>query len=380
MDGPVDVRYIVARFAALYVNIDDVEFSSGHSRQLVERVTAAFSRDPRVSAIVEAPNDARAFRGTYPRIEDGEQIALDPLAHKFTPDFSTPYVLQLRVPIKNQPTLGFSDPPTDTYLVVWNGLTLLVLWEQNQGDDIGDTWGRVALQVLEGALNSFGLAAAVQPPYMPDTSVVISCGKSSQTWLLQVRENSTIYEMAVPESEWIPELIARRLFARVDRVVDSYYTVSNVVDRIVCLQMFLEEDIDSIAKSQYERRLLRNRWLPVQIWRRWRIRDWRRDVETRIARLTLALTAMARLKTALQSDVRSYGQDIADAEFELRHRVTTEQQQEAMSLDLTLVENLLARAEQRMDNLVLTRVTMAGALVGAAFGAIAGALVGHLLR
>jgi hypothetical protein len=75
---------------------------------------------------------------------------------------SEPVAFTIRVPVKNQPTnFGLGDPPTDTYGVAWDGISVIVVWDQAD-DEPPMNAGQVAANVLSDVLESFGYELYVQ--------------------------------------------------------------------------------------------------------------------------------------------------------------------------------------------------------------------------
>jgi hypothetical protein len=69
----------------------------------------------------------------------------------------------LDVPDKNQPKVFETDRiPSESYLALWNGVTLLIGWEQTARDYVGSSGGHVVESVLEEATERLDANILVQ--------------------------------------------------------------------------------------------------------------------------------------------------------------------------------------------------------------------------
>src|SRR5207249_4006822 len=70
VNDPREGKCLVARFAAVYLNLEKPEIESLDGAQLTDRVTEVFRRDSRISSVVNVPPAVTAFRNIFPRIDD----------------------------------------------------------------------------------------------------------------------------------------------------------------------------------------------------------------------------------------------------------------------------------------------------------------------
>ena len=132
--------------------------------RLTSELATRLRADPRVEEVLDPDADddnAFSFQQFYPsEVTDMKSILFGRDAGKALVRRS-PIQFRVRVPIKNQPIhLGTKDVPSDTYAVAWNGITLIVIWEQKTSR-IPLSGGHIVIEVLSDAVSGLNGAALI---------------------------------------------------------------------------------------------------------------------------------------------------------------------------------------------------------------------------
>jgi hypothetical protein len=166
-DSLPSVPCLVGRFGTAFFA---VPFADEDGESLINRalgsVFKALRSDPRVVDIdfETADQDWISVRTFRPLdVDDDADYYMAGKAHFHAINLFHPIQLQIRVPKKNQPKRSESDEiPSDFYIALWDGLTLMVFWQGNVDDRVPLGGGHIVYEVLEDALQKCGFWLPVQ--------------------------------------------------------------------------------------------------------------------------------------------------------------------------------------------------------------------------
>lgn len=371
------------RFARLATVLATSRSESPDISGVIGKIVANLRADPRVTSI-EAP-DVNSHFATwmpyYPHIFDtsGDDLLLGSDSGGVL-EFSSPVLMQVRVPIKNQHSIhGRDDVPTETYAVAWDGITVFVVWEQ-ESSGASHSAGQVVFEVIEAALAGAGLSA-----YRQACSPGCEYGFIHQT--LGLRGSPTAEEAqfsavldreldlfigSVPDDmpfEELPEF----LWFEMSAAASSFAFVKNYGQRILDLEQRARSDIgDLLDQNRVHARVLAKPW-----WRRarglWRHRGWRREARGLIAELWLALTNIETLGRYWDEQLQNMQSDHPGI-LEFFRPDSWRDERKIRALDTSTILAALDQVTGLLDSRQLALATGLGALGGA----VAGGVVSHL--
>jgi hypothetical protein len=371
------------RFARLATVLATSRSESRDISGVIKKIVADLRADSRVTSI-EAPDVSSHFAAWtpyYPHMFDtsGDGLLLG-LDGGVVLEFSSPILMQVRVPIKNQPPIhGRDDVPTETYTVAWDGITVIVVWEQ-ESTEASHSAGQVVFDVIEAALGGAGLSA-----YRQACSPGCEYGFIHQT--LALRESPTpggaefstvlhpelnLFVGIVPGDlplEELPEF----LWLEMGAAAREFAFVKNYGQRILDLEHRARNDIgDLLDHNRAHARVLAKPW-----WRRarelWRHRGWRREARGLIAGLWLALTNIETLERHWDDQL----QDLQSDHLEILEFFRPDSWRDERRIRALDTSTILAALDQVTELLESRQLALATGL-GALGGAVAGGVVSHL--
>jgi hypothetical protein len=354
--------------------------------EIVRRVGDALGADNRVIDLTmpEIRVDWITRYEMHPDLRrTSEQGVLTGADHFHTLVMSGPIQFTVRVPKKNQPAFrGYTDFPSDTYHVAWDGATAIVLWEQIADDPIPMAGGHIVVDILADAAKAAGQSLYVQ-----------ACSPNCKNQFihnhLRVTANRVVAELSLavqtdpeylgPIDMHVPTLsppseAALSLHYAADIPTLQFSILKNGARRL--------RDLEAVTRGLLVQLLVLNRSRAVSqaipIWRLrryralWQSRKSRREAARVIAEVWLGLAALENLRRTWDEDRLQfhhaqgtsvvgplYGRDYADDEAAV------------LSMNMTLVRSAVESTAARLDNRSVTLATTTGAaavIVGAVIG------------
>lgn len=390
--APIDLESIAtgryfARFGTFFLAADDDEEPI---EDIYREVLAALRKDSRVPGI-------RALRlrphwsfmeAVYPCGPDiPPEDVLSGNDRAFAVRFSDPLIIELRVPLKNQPVInGDADVPTDHYWVAWDGVTAIVLWEVDEPDRIyaPRSAGHIIHDVLRTAAEDAGYEL-MQQACSTDCHNMFA---HRDIRLVQVPGHGGIVSGLVagddvgPANAVIecngdaPELL-RRLWETVEAATGEFALFKNYARRLFAVEDLANEFVTDLLTRDYaaivHKRLSRIRRVGVRL-KALRIRKSKagRSIDELIAALWLLMASKETLIGLVASKRRSFNIRAAKEDTEVLYVADRREDEHRLEiLDLTFVRAAIEQKSSRLDNRIIAVATACGALA-----AVVGALIG----
>jgi hypothetical protein len=372
----------VARFATVYLQLfPEGKPTSTTVPGIVEALVEQLEKDVRVTEVALPTNKAMTFAGFFPMENDPAVLPLDTSGKWLSPVFDEPIRFAVSVPAKNQPQVEGGELPPERYIARWDGSALMILWEQDISAYVPWLGGRIVLDIVVDAATAAGYRAKVQEPAIAHVEMRITSGSpDARKSAVDFSRNPKLLELTVA-GQWDSQRIADHMFAASVRLVGLFYQLENVVERIAVTEESLQRDLAGLLSVQHRRARLRLLHPLRYVRGRWNLRGWRRDAEETIARVSLTLARIQALHSLWLILLREYESAARDAgEVSLFTNGLEQIRQYITSLDLSLTEQVIQRAERRLDYSSLARATLVSSITGAIAGGVMGALAGHFIR
>ena len=158
-DGAPTGGIYVCRLALVQLRLSDGQervFTSPEARALSEPIEARLReelrKDARVLEVIPTQSNIdidNARTHTFYDIREDVDDIIEALGSFEALRFNTYLAFRVRMPAKNQPRYrSLDDVPTDDYLVIWDGVSLAVQWEQDSPRATG-SGGHVVLELVQ---------------------------------------------------------------------------------------------------------------------------------------------------------------------------------------------------------------------------------------
>jgi len=351
---------------------------------LVNSLMEALRGDARVLEVRPPEfNDYWTLRRTfYPDSARSTQSAVRTGADAFEVLQLSEFVgFTVRVPIKNQePHQGTADIPSDTYWVAWDGVTILVMWEQ-EGDWVPISGGHIVQQVLDDVLAPVGCGLYIQ-----------SCSPGCdflfvhETLLLTLADDVEDFNLRrVPGTRALLYAAERRYsdpLVEVDLVALSlsadmaiFAMFKNVGRRLIDLEHFAREDFAHLLSHYHEHTsLVAEGKSPKVLLARWNNRHWRKEAWALISGVWLAMANIETLRRIWNSERGSLA-EAAQIQSMLT-RDTARDVESVEALDLDPIAETVNQVTAALNNQTSVRAAALGALAGGLAGGATGLLGG----
>lgn len=252
-----DAHYF-GRFGTFFL---DVGHETRSNAQVHSEIVAAIKSDSRVITA-----EGEEFRPPWSRRwtafpDDRNASAEDLLSGRthFHPlELSDPVTFEVYVPIKNQPRFGeIDDVPTDRYWAAWDGVTLVVIWKQdNTARLAARSAGHVVEDVLRVAAQKAGANLVVQACSPTCTNMFSHRDLRITQWSLLKDEKKSIgFDGSHPRIVDIqlhftggPADVVSALYGRIERPSSAFAKFKNLSRRII--------DIEHLARTLVDELLL----------------------------------------------------------------------------------------------------------------------------
>ena len=266
---------------------------------VVHSLVEALGDDTRVVNVVPPVlNDYWTYRRDfYPDLNrtsrDGVRTGVDGFQALEMSDF---ICFRVRVPIKNQePHQDIDDVPSDTYFVIWNGIVILVMWEQD-ADSVPMSGGHVVEKVLKEVLGKIGCQLYVQS-CSPDCDFLflhrtLRIEEDSQVEDFEMRgcSDPRLLTYVAKSRRDDPEEELEQLGLVCREGVSDFADFKNSSRRLIDLEVEVRKDVERLLSHyQAHAALVAAGWGPRCLWQRWANRSWRREAWALVAGIWLAI-------------------------------------------------------------------------------------------
>lgn len=359
---------------------------AGPISELLEVIEQGLRDDPRV-ATIKFPAQDQHWINNEIRYPGGEETGVDVLLsgsdHFHNIVLTNPVEFIVQVPKKNQPDFrGYTDHPSDTYYVAWDGLTVVVGWSVGgTAESVPMAGGQIVADVLQDSLEKANLKLYVQ-------SCSAGCTKLfwHTTVILREREeveDHKFVDSPAPHGAVVMEapiyrnaLSAMAMLLMVIRAEARHFAgFKNYSRRLINLDQASKSMVDSLLEIQY--RKTHRQSLPI----RDRVREWwRHRSDTRaMKRLVSSLWLSASRHEALLGEWHEDHDEFRDTIREndsavLFSRDLVRDERAVERQDLAFITRAVAETSSRFDARLIALVTIVGGLA-----ALAGALLGAAL-
>lgn len=372
-----DVAYVM-RLATVYLAVDrDTNEGSEYASRIAEsleedaRVTHANAPDP-------DPDWSPEFTAYLP-IDETDDGVLEATRHFHVQRFSEPIGIHLRVPLKNQPKVFDTDRiPSEHYFALWDGVSLLVGWEQPALVHVGSSGGHIIEAILGEAAERVGASIVVQACNPECTYVFLHTAIRATVddavpsgWSVSLHpQDSSLLEVVMDEADDLVDACLNTWW-KVCGALDAFAEMKNRGRQILELEHVVRRDLDQVNQLHHHRASAAQKGILKRARAAWEYRSWRRTSRYYLARLWLGLGSLEWLRRQWADSAFKYrriaGEENLNDLFaiDVRDEVNVVEQ-----LDLTLVEAAVEHAEDRISANLLALATAGGAIAGAIVAAI----------
>ncbi|MEX5299131.1 hypothetical protein RCG67_10170 [Kocuria sp. CPCC 205292] len=287
-----------------------------------------------------------------------------------------PIVFRVRVPIKNQPIYrGIDDVPSDEYLVVWDGVSVLVQWNQDVTEATA-SGGHIVFDVLEAAAGEAGYAAEVVAcsaechHKFVHADVVTFDGDTHPDKFVISGETPVGVGVITPfnrEKDDLSNLL--RTYHEISYAVDIYSQVRDSVDSIYSMETKARSDSAKLMLIEYSRASSRQFPNPRSVVDAWKLRNFRGESRKLLSGLWLAMNYVESFEREWRRSSVRFKSVLEENGLEKLTPIFDIGEEEIEALDLSLIRENLQDSSSRMDSRMIFFATLAGA--GAALGGAA---------
>lgn len=313
----------------------------------------------------------------------GEPQFLAALDFRPTPSFSQPLLFCVRVPTKNQPKPFGDESTAETYWGAWNGVVLVVLWEDYPGE-VAMGNGHICVEVVGAAILAVGGTQYVQ-------RCSIDCSDEFAHALFAISalegdgddgavtfktlDESMEFEVAMDSDD--AKSTVEKLFYELKFAAHTFGQMKNTGRRLLDIEHFARYDLTEVLSLQRERAETSEEPFRKQLKRRWNARGQRTHLKSVLANLWLTLASTERLKREWHKERVSFQRSVRDTPG-LGEVFSNDDHVEAEVVQTLNMASLQAATEHvagRMDTGAIIFATIAGAVGGAIIGAVIGVLI-----
>lgn len=363
--------------------------SSKSSKAIYDSLVSALKQDSRVITVDSGfPNHQLVYkRRFYPMLT--EEDAEDLLSGSSSFDgvrFSTAITFKVSVPRKNQPEIRGAKAEAETYLVAWDGWTVLVMWEPKDSYvRPSPANGQIVADILTTACQLAGKDLYIQACSPKCTHLFAHTDFKVHKFLrddfdfqFTSEANSGIHlMMSIPKDNEL--LLARAVHDRIKRPAANFAQLKNVARRIIQIESsarsmsfeLIAHDYENLSRSQ-DSLLLRLTYIFGDLSARLRGKSRAKHANILITSLWLSMANMDTLQQLFKSLERRYNDSFTDQHVrELFSSDLKSEETRVGELDPYFAQATAEHKSQRLDNRIIFGATLGGALAGAVITAIA---------
>jgi hypothetical protein len=366
------------RLATVYLGVehdvaDGVEYAS--------RITQSLEEDPRVTqADVPKPDPGWSPEfAAYLPIDDDQDGVLEATRHFHVQRFSEPIGIHVRVPTKNQPKVFETDRiPNEQYFALWDGVSLLIGWEQPAAASVGISGGHIIEEILAQAAERAEASIVVQA-CNPSCSYVflhtairatVDSAASTDWSTSPHEEDPGLLEVVVDEGDDLVDVCLTAWF-RTSGSLDEFADMKNRGRQILELERVVRRDLDRLNQLHHNRASAAQKGVRERTKALWTYRSWRRTSRYYLARLWLGLGSLERLRRQWTDDAFTFRRTAGEENLTELFAIDTRDEVNLVEqLDLALVESAVEHAGDRLSANILALATAGGAIAGAIVAAI----------
>ncbi len=346
-------------------------------------IHSAISGDPRVREIDEF-EPSRSFTGweaIYPHpLHQLSDDALRGVDQVQTLRMSDPIRFRVQVPPKNQPVVHeTADVPTDTYYATWNGVTLVVVWDQmHHKGPAPISAGHIVIEVIADACEAVGLGVYRQgcSPGCDygfiHTAMRVCAGVEDQEVTLA---ESQVLHTAIATVESLDDLgwTSYELWVRLDGPTWDFGLAKNYGQRVFDLERRVSGDTFHLLSHYHTHARSGVGKLPERISRKWQNRGWRREARALVSSVWLGLAGVEAMRQRWAEAESDLASDAGVAVL-----FSTEMRSDSVRMARLDTATAAHTAEHISTHLADRRLWLT-TLYGTLSGAVAGAVVAALL-
>lgn len=343
------------------------------SRQVAQEFRKGLDSDWRVSEVLpEGPDRDLDNARTSSFIEiSPEAVALtDAIAPFEALAFNSPIMFRISVLAKNQPKYrNMDDVPTDDYLVIWDGIEVVVQWEQSSPRATG-SGGHIVFDLLKEVGKSLGYpveilacSSSCHHKFVHGDFVTFAdIGHGDEFHIHgETPVASTIH---TPYSKDVPDIEnIRRTFASTAGLIHTFAQAKSLLDALGYLDWRARHDSNELLSMAYENASRRRLphvagWL-ADLWRQLRSSRRRREL---IASEWLALTSIDTYRATWRARNAEFHQFASNPRVSQITHLFDTGQDAVEAQDMTVVRSALQESSTRADAGRLLIATAAAAV------------------
>lgn len=350
---------------------------------LVEEFRMALLEDPRVVSAESRGHD-QGFTYSEECWPDASRSDSDEALRTGDDSFSVlrldgPVLFCVQVPKKNQPAHhGFSDFPSDTYWVAWDGVTAIVTWTQ-PNQRIPMAGGHVVEEILRSALQGLGCDLYVQAcspgcdNLFTHTIMHVLVDPEVDDLECTTRTNMEAdVTVGVVDDD---EDLLMELWFGLNMSFNSFAEMKNLGRRSIDLENSARKTLAHLLAHYYEHATADAQ----KGWKRtralWSQRGWRREASQLMAGLWLTLSNIEVVRRQWEEAHRSFARQTGSQGLAVIFDVDYREDAEVVaSLDVSHLEVNVQQIGTRLDSRSLSWATGLGAIAGGVAGLLAGLL------
>lgn len=352
---------------AVFLRSDDLPTAI----ELVDRIERALLADSRVDDVRPPETlDLEELWFWKSRSEglDEEALLAGANTEIVAPALRMPFAFTVAIPKKNQLPDGtppsaeryFGSPPSDRYLVRWDGAFFTVAWEQDADDSIHQGGGIFVRDILLDVLRRADFSPRWQFPTVSHQIFRVVGARDSEFCV-------SPSEIALP-LEFDAEAFATSAFLVLQEFGHVLHQMSSSYASFQTAETVIERDLQHLLTLQYERSKRTSARGFSGLKDRWRNRHWRRTARTLIARVWYAMSLASKFKSEwidFESALAATSPS-SDPLFES----TVEHQRRALQpFEAPQVVHSIEHASRSLDNRDLAFATALATAIGLVVGA-----------
>ncbi|MGY0540595.1 hypothetical protein ACW14X_24005 [Nocardioides sp. YJ-D4] len=357
------------------------------ARTVDGKLRSALSSDTRVSEVLENLNsreidNARTLTFYDPKyheadfvkaIDDFEALRLNALIS-----------FRVRVPAKNQPKYrSMDDVPSDEYLVVWDGVSLAIQWEQKTARATG-SGGHVIFDILEDVGRAAGYPVQIMAcspgckhKFMHADIVTFDHAHRHREHFHVGGRRSPVGSTVVAPYRFDPDDRKNllRTYNALHSALNAFASTQSLADYLLFLEWRARRDAAAVLEISYDR-AARPRFPRVIAMTKtaWKHRGDHKEARQLIAGLWLALATVEAARGDWVANNRALVDRLETGDLSELQEFFDPGTALVEHIDLSLVRASLEEAASRAEGRALVYATLAGACA-----AIAGSAVTSLL-
>lgn len=295
-------------------------------------------------------------------------------------ELSSAIRFEVRVPMKNQKAHhGAEDIPSDTYWVAWNGVSIFVMWKQEDDSWFPISGGHIVEEVLRDVLEQIGCGLYVQAcgPRCDygflHTGIRVSTDPNVDDFTLtegtdgRTVDYASFAELANPLEGL--EFLAMSLSSG----LGGFATFKNSGRRIIDIEDALRSDLSHLLFHYHEHTVLvASGRAPMALYNRWKARKWRKEAWSLISSIWLGMANIETMRRSWENERRSM---LSEREILPLLQGDSRRDEETIdALETDPIAETVNQVAAALNNRMAVTATLWGALAGGLAGGAAAAI------